>query len=121
MGVNIHKSTKSKCLCPLENILDVISRKWALLIIAVVGNKGRARFNEILKALPGLTPKVLTRRLRELEAAGLLVRKVYPTTPPKVEYALTQEGIELRKLIKPLIEWAASKSHNDYSGSPCLN
>ena len=114
-------SKYSKCLCPLEGILDVISRKWALLIIAVIGNKGCARFNEILKALPGLTPKILARRLRELEAAGLVERKVYPATPPKVEYTLTQEGAELRKLIKPLIEWAASRSSHDYSDSPCLN
>ncbi len=114
-------SKSSKCLCPLEDILDVISRKWALLIIAVIGGKGRARFNEILKALPGLTPKILARRLRELEAAGLVERKVYPVMPPKVEYILTQEGAELRKLIKPLIEWAASKRLHDYSNSPCLS
>ncbi len=105
----------------MEGVLDVISRRWALLVIAVVGNKGRARFNEILRSLPGITPKTLSARLRELEAAGLVERRVYPETPPRVEYTLTREGEELRGLIRPLIKWAAARSGRDYSGSPCLS
>ncbi len=109
-----------ECVCPLEDILDVIGKKWALPIIAVIGRKGQARFNEILRALPGLTPKTLAKRLKELEAAGLVARKVYPETPPRVKYTLTKDGIRLRKLIKPLMQWAISRSTCDYSSSPCL-
>ena len=113
-------SRPEACLCPLEDVLDIISRKWTLLIIATIGNRGNIRFNEIVRSLPGLTPKILARRLKDLEAAGLVERRVYPETPPRVEYALTREGLELRKLIKPLIKWAASKAPHKYTGSPCI-
>ena len=110
----------ARCLCPLEGVLDVIGRRWALPVMAVIGRRGSARFNEILRALPGITSKTLAARLRELEAAGLVERRVYPETPPRVEYMLTREGVEFRKLVEPLIQWAAARSGRDYSGSPCL-
>jgi DNA-binding HxlR family transcriptional regulator len=83
-------------------IIDVISRKWALLIIAVIGNKYKVRFREIKKELGGISPKSLRDRLRELEEAGLVKKKVFTEIPLKVEYSLTEDGLELRNLIKPL-------------------
>jgi len=107
--------TKSKnkdvCLCPLRGIIEVISKKWTLHIIAVIGNHKKLRFNEIMKKLPGISPKALTDRLRELEATGLIKREVFPEIPPRVEYSLTKDGLELRELIKPLMEWAASRTN----------
>ncbi len=114
------ESREKECLCPLEGIIEVIGRKWALLVIAVVGNHGRIRFSEIMRELPGISPKTLTERLRELEAVGLIERKIYPEVPPRVEYSLTKDGIELRNLVKPLIEWAASKRKIRREQSPCL-
>ena len=112
--------SEEECLCPLEGIIEVISKKWALLVIAVIGNRGKIRFSEIMKELPGISPKTLTERLRELEAAGLVKRKIYPEVPPRVEYSLTEDGVELRKLIKPLLEWVASRKGLRSNQSPCL-
>src|SRR3990170_5863245 len=93
------------CLCPLEGIVEVISRKWALQIIGVIGNHGKLRFNEIMERLSKISPKALTDRLRELETTGLVRREVFAEIPPRVEYSLTGDGLELRKLIIPLMKW----------------
>lgn len=115
------RSVEKKCICPLEGIIDVISKKWALLIISVVGNRGKIRFNEILRELPGISPKTLTKRLKELEAIGLIKREAHLEVPIRVEYSLTSEGLELRNLIRPLIEWAATKRGVRAEETPCLN
>lgn len=111
----------SKPSCPLEGLMGVISKRWALLILAVIGNHGRMRFVEILRELRGISPKTLTERLRELEAAELIKREAFPEIPPRVEYSLTEDGWELRGLIRPLIEWVASKNAERYRVSPCLH
>lgn len=97
------------CLCPLEGIVEVISRKWALQIIGVIGNQGKLRFNEIMEGLSKISPKALTDRLKELETTGLVKREVFAEIPPRVEYSLTQDGLELRKLVIPLMRWASSR------------
>lgn len=107
------------CLCPLEGIIEIISRKWALQIIALVGNRGQMRYSEILAEIRGISPRTLAYRLRELEAAGLLKRRAFPEIPPRVEYSLTPDGLELRELIKPLMRWAALRSDQNYRCLPC--
>lgn len=97
------------CLCPVEGIVEVISRKWALQIIGVIGNRGKLRFNEIMERLGKISPKALTDRLKELETMCLIKREVFAEIPPRVEYSLTRDGFELRKLIIPLMEWASSR------------
>jgi len=97
------------CLCPLEGIAEVISRKWALQIIGVIGNHGKLRFNEIMERLSKISPKALTDRLKELETMGLVKREMFAEIPPRVEYSLTKDGLELRKLIIPLMKWASSR------------
>ncbi len=117
---NIKESRSREVYCPLEWIMNLISKKWTMLIIAVIGNYATLRFNEILRLLPGISPKVLSDRLKELEEAGLIERIVYPETPPRVEYKLTEEGIELRRRLMPLIKWAVSKVSVSGKYSPCL-
>lgn len=73
-----------------------------------------------MRELPGISPKALTDRLRELEKTGLIKREMFPEIPPRVEYSLTDDGLDLRNLIKPLMEWAASKRNEKYKYSPCL-
>src|SRR3989337_1442987 len=97
------------CLCPLEGIITIISKKWALQIIAEIGNHEKLRFGEIMQNLGKISPKALTDRLKELEAAGLVKRAVFAEIPPRLEYTLTQDGLELRRLIIPLMNWARSK------------
>jgi DNA-binding HxlR family transcriptional regulator len=98
------------CLCPLEGIIEIISRKWAPQIIAVIGNNQKLRFSEILEKLGRISPKTLSDRLKELEGAGLIKREVFAEIPPRVEYALTKDGVELRNVLMPLMKWASSKN-----------
>jgi len=116
----VRQESKDVCLCPLEGIIDVISKKWALLTIAVVGNNQTLRFNEIMKNLEGISPKTLTDVLKQLETSGLVKREAFAEIPPRVEYSLTKDGVELRNAIKPLMEWSSARGAEKYRCSPCL-
>lgn len=99
------------CLCPLGGIMDIISKRWALQIISVIGNHKKLRYNEIMEKLGSISPKSLSDRLKELEEAGLIKRKAYAEIPPRVEYSLMKDGEELRKAMIPLMKWVHSRSH----------
>jgi len=101
------------CLCPLKGIIDVISKKWALLIINTLGNHGKLRFNKIMETLQGISPKTLSDTLKDLQNEGLITRESFAEIPPRVEYSLTNDGTELRKSIIPLLEWTANRSTID--------
>ncbi|NHI92609.1 MAG: transcriptional regulator [Candidatus Lokiarchaeota archaeon] len=100
------------CPCSINNVLNVISKKWAILIINTIGYHGKLRFNELLFNLKRIkpNPKTLTNRLRELEEEGLLVREKFSEIPPRVEYSLTRDGIELRNILKSLVDWADKRT-----------
>lgn len=85
--------------CHIEVIVDVIGGKWKMLILWNLKDDIK-RFNELRRLIPGSTQKMLTAQLRELERDGIILRKVYPQVPPKVEYSLTKYGQSL----KPFIE-----------------
>ncbi len=97
------------CMCALKGVIDTIARKWALFVLNVIGNNGTLRFNEIITELEGISPTTLAETLEKLVSLGLLKRESYPETPPRVEYFLTPEGIELRTAIHPLLIWAARR------------
>ena len=97
------------CLCPLEGVIDTISKKWALLIINALGNHGPLRFNELMSGLEGISPKTLTDTLRLLHEESLLRREAFAEIPPRVEYSLTRDGEELLAAIRPLLQWAAKR------------
>ncbi|WP_292486196.1 helix-turn-helix domain-containing protein [Methanohalobium sp.] len=99
------------CLCPVDNVINVISKKWALLIIATIGNNEKIRYNEIMENLVDISPKTLADRLKELENFGLIKRETFGEIPLRVEYSLTQDGIELRDSMIPLMEWASKKKN----------
>ena len=90
----------------LAGALKIVGYKWTLLIVEhlLVGPR---RFTEIERALERANPKMVTARLRELEAAGLVSRTVYAEVPPRVVYALTERGRELRPVIDALRKWGA--------------
>lgn len=84
--------------CPVATTVSLIGSKWKLLIIRNL--MGRVwRFNELLKSLDGVSQKVLTDSLRQLENDGIIYRKDYKTNPPKVEYGMTELGLELSKML----------------------
>ncbi len=97
---------KSKDLpkCPIETTLKMLGCKWKVLIIRELLT-GTKRFCELKKSVTGITQKVLTSKLREMEELGLLERKVYDQTPPKVEYTLTDIGYSLREVLETLKIW----------------
>jgi DNA-binding HxlR family transcriptional regulator len=98
------------CTCAVEGIIDVVSKKWSLLIVSLLGNYGKLRHSDLKAKLTGISPKSLSDRLKELESTGLIKREVFPEVPVKVQYSLSKNGQELRKVIQPLIEWSCRKS-----------
>ena len=97
------------CLCPLDGIIDIISKKWALFIINEIGNHKRIRYNNLMKELQGITPKTLADILKELVKYGLVRREPFNEIPPRVDYTLTFDGEQLREAIIPILQWAISR------------
>lgn len=102
---NLKKYTRIEN-CPVRNVLSRFSGKWAMLILCILSENESTRFNSISKAIPDISPKVLTDTLKSLEADGLVHRKVYAEIPPKVEYSLTELGKSLIPIINQLVSWA---------------
>lgn len=92
--------------CPVRNIIARFSGKWSILILCVLAENEATRFSEINKAIPDLSPKVLTETLKNLEHDGLITRHLYAEIPPRVEYALTPLGHTLIPHLENLITWA---------------
>lgn len=91
--------------CPVEVVLDMIAGKWKTVILFNLFG-GTLRFNELQRALPSITQRMLTTQLRELEQDGLVIRTVYPEVPPKVEYSLSPMGMSMGPLLAGMNEWA---------------
>lgn len=91
-------------VCGMSLAIDVVGGKWKLHLMWVLG-AGPQRFGQIHRTLAGVSEKVLTENLRQLEAAGVVHRKVYPEVPPRVEYSLTALGEDLARALRPLEEW----------------
>ncbi len=92
--------------CPVEATLSLIGGKWKGIVLYHLLS-GTIRFNELRRLMPAITQRMLTKQLRELEADKLIMRKVYPEVPPKVEYSMTEYGQTLAPVIKSLREWGA--------------
>ncbi|MFY0680979.1 MAG: helix-turn-helix transcriptional regulator [Thalassovita sp.] len=90
--------------CPMEATLDLIGGKWKGVILFRLG-EGTKRFNELDRLLCRITPRTLTKQLRELEHDGLVKRTVYAQVPPKVEYDLTEKGETLMPILTSLTKW----------------
>lgn len=92
--------------CAVEAALDVIGNKWKGVILFHLLD-GTKRFNELRRLIPSVTQRMLTLQLRELEKDEIIVRKVYPQVPPKVEYSLTKAGQTLKPILRALREWGS--------------
>ena len=97
--------------CPVDRLLNQISGPWTTYILWLLGQNAVLRFGELRAAMPGISPKVLTERLRRLEGDGLVSREQRPTIPPQVYYRLTARGAELRTILDDIgataLRWAA--------------
>src|SRR5574341_323473 len=94
-----------KC-CPVENTFRVVGKKFTVLILRDMMNFHKSRFNQFLESVEGINPKTLSVRLREMERNGLIQRKVFPETPIRIEYYITEKG----KALKPILEQMAAFS-----------
>lgn len=112
--------------CKLRDLLDRIGDKWSLLVVELLGERTH-RFNELRRAVNGVSQRMLTLTLRQLERDGLVVRYAHPEIPPRVEYALTPLGGSLLVAVQPLVTWtrthrweiaAARDAYDDRATSP---
>lgn len=90
--------------CSVEQALSLIDGKWKIVILYKL-LRGTLRFNELRRLIPNVTQRMLTHQLRELEADDLIVRKIYPQVPPKVEYSLSARGRSLEPVLLALKKW----------------
>ncbi|MFC4011733.1 winged helix-turn-helix transcriptional regulator [Nonomuraea purpurea] len=97
-------------ICALDAVMDVVGGKWKALILWALDARIH-RFGELRRSLPGVSEKVLAQQLRELEADGIVSRTVFEETPPRVEYALTDEGVALLAALGALGEWGRRRMH----------
>jgi DNA-binding HxlR family transcriptional regulator len=93
--------------CPVETTIGVIGGKWKPLILWHLGEDGIHRFSELQRLIPGITRKMLTQHLRELERDGIVARTIFNELPPHVEYSLTKYGQTLRPLLRALCHWGS--------------
>jgi DNA-binding HxlR family transcriptional regulator len=100
--------------CPVEATLDVIGGKWKPIILWQLRTE-KLRFSGLQQSMQGISPKMLTKQLRELEGDGLIFREVYPEIPPKVEYSLTEFGKTVLPILDALCRWG-----NEYLGRECI-
>lgn len=89
----------------ITTTLQLVGDKWTVLVVSELG-EGTKRFNELRRAIEGISQKMLTTTLRQLEREGFVTRTVFPTIPPRVDYELTELGRDLLNPVVALIEWA---------------
>ena len=90
--------------CSLREVLDIVGGKWAMPIIYIL-SKGKMRFKEIERSIEGINTRMLVKELKNMEANGIVIREVFATVPPTVEYTLTEKGQKLIPSITALHNW----------------
>ena len=106
-------ATKELPACPVETTLTLIGDNWKVLILRDL-MPGTKRFGELKKSIGNVSQKVLTAQLRDMEASGLVSRKVYAEVPPRVEYTLTETGYSLKPVLDAIAKWGTeykAKAH----------
>jgi DNA-binding HxlR family transcriptional regulator len=101
------------CLCPLTDVMDLLGKKYTMQIVCIVGAHGTVRFGTVEDHLPGASTSTLSARLEALVEAGLIERRQYDEIPPRVEYELTDEGLELGDRLRPLLSWVEERGRNE--------
>ena len=104
------RSPQGYCPRPLEAASSFLSKKWTISMIITIGNFSKLRFSELERRIDGITAKILTERLKELAAEGIVERTALGGIPPRVEYSLTPKGESLQKSLAPLIKWAGRQN-----------
>jgi len=107
--------------CPIEATVSLINGKWRILILKEL-SQCPVRFGALERAIPNISAKVLTQQLREMEADGLVKRKIFPEIPPRVEYSLSEMGVSLFTIFGVLRHWSMTEDKSDsVACSGCKN
>jgi DNA-binding HxlR family transcriptional regulator len=96
--------------CPVAHALDVVGERWAILILRDLFRHKTRKFQDFERELPGLTPSVLSARLKDMEAKGIIASRLYAEHPPRPEYFLTPKGVELGPVLLALKKWGEKYS-----------
>lgn len=114
--------TENPIGCPLVSAVNIIGGKWKPIILHML-SEGTMRFGELKKNIPPVSQKMLTQQLRELEADGIVNRKVFAEVPPRAEYSLTGRGVALKPILQDLYAWGQQLGLDSPSGistsDPC--
>lgn len=116
LNQDITKEQTEECKL-LHSAWNDLTKVWTLPVIHALGLKEPARFNELKRRIQGISATSLAERLSELDQRKIIERKVYPETPPRVEYSLTKKGMELHALLGELAEWVKKWDTNDVAGA----
>lgn len=95
-------------LCPVKDILHAVSDKWSILVMVQLGYHKTLRFNALKKSINGVSQKMLTVKVRQLESFGLVHRQLFPEIPPRVEYTITPLGEEFLGHLMLLLDWTCN-------------
>ena len=100
-------SEKYSCVatCPMRNVIAHFANKWSMLLLVILDEFGVMRFNELSRAIPDISPKVLSGHLKALESIGLVKRNLYAEVPPRTEYELTELARTLIPILNQLSAW----------------
>lgn len=114
----VEHPTDLAAYCPkFQETVELIGRRWTGAIVRAL-LAGSVRFGDILACVPGLSDRLLSERLRELEAAGIVLRSVYPDVPVRIEYRLTEKGHELEKIVAAIDSWTARWTEDAAPAAP---
>lgn len=102
--------------CPVARTLDIIGERWTILILRDLFLYGPRRFQDFQDSLSGIAPNTISARIKKLEAAGIIVRRLYSEHPPRAEYLLTERGHALRPALLALRDWG--EAHTDGPSAP---
>jgi DNA-binding HxlR family transcriptional regulator len=117
--VNTSLKSDKICLCAFDGIIDIIGRKWAILLISILGEYGDLRFNQLYGKLEGISPSTLSKILYELSGRGILTRTVTQHKPANVVYGLSGRGKELRNSLVPLLNWMSGQDEFEKMTEAC--
>jgi DNA-binding HxlR family transcriptional regulator len=116
--MDVSSPEQKRAECPIEATVSLIGGKWKTVILWKLRDD-KLRFNQLMAGIPEISPKMLTKQLRELEIGGLVTRKMYPEIPPRVEYSLTPKGISLVPILTDMARWGiANIDGRSWMGCP---
>ncbi len=105
--MSLHDTSQHANCTAMSDVLNRIGDKWSVMVVGMLGRNGTLRFNELKRLINGVSQRMLTLTLRNLERDGLVTRTIYPEVPPRVEYSLTELGKTLQQPISALWDWSA--------------